>query len=196
MNEKTKGKHQVSCSVTLTFFAIHPRDHFQIVVAAELISRYHPWANRSACVKVLALRDIEFAVLDPVTHGAFIHAGQAGNITFGFFLRYTPATLTDNDGDFALIIELGRLRHRTDNWLTMAHQGRWEPRKYAGILRRGRAVFVFFIPVAVVHTDADDLARHRHRRHKLHIIKRIVDRGIPRRRRKLAKSALLEHLPH
>ena len=127
-------------------------------------------AHGRRTVPVLALRDIELGVPDPVADGAFVAQGDSRDMVPGIgFGDATPGP-PDNNRNLALIVQLLRFRWPHEV-VAMANEARREPDEERGIQLRCLSVLVLGIAVWEIDPDADDLAGGAKRRQQLHLIK-------------------------
>ena len=90
----------------LAHLAVDARRQRQGLAWIEFVGRNEPRAGAARAIEILALRDVELAVPQPVAQRSLVAERQPGNVLVGAFLRDVAPLTSDDDQDLALVIEL------------------------------------------------------------------------------------------
>ena len=88
------------------------------LVEIDLVGRHQPRADAAGRIPILALRDVELAVANPVADGALVAQRRAGDMVERLSCAIRRPAAADHQRDLALIVELlGFRRHaESDRW--------------------------------------------------------------------------------
>src|SRR5215471_11210436 len=174
-DEVGNREEHVRGRVVLADFAVDARRDADGVERAELVRRRHPWANRAGLVEILARRDVELRVAQPVAYRALVHAGDACDVPQRLRGWNAAPPLANHNRDLSLVVELRRLG-RPKQRSSVTHQRVASAHEDAGIARPLGSVAVLLVPVAIVDPHADNLLRRGHGRQENNLIQRVVRR--------------------
>ena len=106
VDQIAKAEDQPAGAVVLPGLAVDPRGQPDIGDLRFIGVGNEPRAEAAGGIEILALRDIEFGVPDPVADGAFIAQRDRGDVIERRAFGDVPAGLADDENQFAFVIEL------------------------------------------------------------------------------------------
>src|SRR5437667_6996279 len=143
---------------------------------------YAPSAEAPRLVEVLALRDVQASVAQPVPHAAFVAQRKTSDHGQRRLAGYMAPLLPDHQHDLALIVEFVRYFWPHDR-LVGSDQRTREAAKQIGILWRVPPILVFGTSVRIVDADADIFFGRQDRRQHLDVLDLIIGAAGGRRAR-------------
>src|SRR5258708_22941520 len=140
----------------------------QRLCGIDLVRGHDPWTEAPGLVEVLALRDVQSAVAQPVPHAAFVTQRKTSDHGERRLAGDMAALLADHQHDLALVIEFVRYLRPHDR-LVGSDQRTRKAAKQVGIFRCLPGVLVLAASVGIVDDDADVFFRGEYRRQHLDV---------------------------
>src|SRR5439155_2521291 len=140
-DQEIERKHQPLGGIALAHLAIDAGYNVMRSARIAFVRRDDPRPDAARAIEILALRNVELAVVQPVADAALVAQRHAEDVVPGALARDVPSLFADHDHKLAFIVELfGDIR--LFDRLTGADDRGGVADKQARILRQVRIILV------------------------------------------------------